>query len=154
MFVGELEYGDFPFQTGKFLIFNHLTFLLFVYFIVLVMMNLLTGMALMDVQEISNASSDLTWMEMMVKINYIEEFLVTYNACKWGDKFKVFNSNRKLVMYPNKKSPNWLQRYVARRFRDKTEPFEEVLVGEESIKSEAKRIVQEMIDEQEKAEFC
>jgi hypothetical protein len=31
MFVGELEYGDFPFQSGQF--WNHLTFILFVYFI-------------------------------------------------------------------------------------------------------------------------
>lgn len=54
MFVGELEYGDFPFQDSR--LWNHLTFILFVYFVVLVMMNLLTGVALMDGQEIMNAS--------------------------------------------------------------------------------------------------
>ena len=53
MFVGELEYGDFPFEEY---FWNHLTFILFVYFVVLVMMNLLTGVALMDVQKLTNDS--------------------------------------------------------------------------------------------------
>ena len=48
MAVGELEYGDFPFSPGLYL--NYVSFVLFIYFIVLVFMNLLTGIALMDVQ--------------------------------------------------------------------------------------------------------
>ena len=41
MFVGELEYGDLPFNSHH--IINYLTFIAFVYLVVLVMMNLLTG---------------------------------------------------------------------------------------------------------------
>ena len=59
MFVGELEYGDYPFNTG--FPFNYLVFSLFVFVVVIVLMNLLTGVALMDVQEITNASNDKTW---------------------------------------------------------------------------------------------
>lgn len=47
MFVGELEFGDHPFKRYPF---NFVVFALFVYLVVIVMMNLLTGMALMDVQ--------------------------------------------------------------------------------------------------------
>ena len=46
MAIGEFEYGDMPFRNfslNNFLFLNRLTFILFVYFIALVMMNLLTG---------------------------------------------------------------------------------------------------------------
>ena len=46
MAIGEFEYGDMPFRNfsmDNFLFLNRLTFILFVYFIALVMMNLLTG---------------------------------------------------------------------------------------------------------------
>ena len=43
MFVGELEFSDIPFENMPY--FSHLTFLTFVFLIVVVLMNLLTGLA-------------------------------------------------------------------------------------------------------------
>ena len=71
MFVGELDYGALPFNTHQ--IFNYVTFVLFVYLVVLVMMNLLTGVALTDVEELKNESGDRTWHEIMFKINFIDK---------------------------------------------------------------------------------
>lgn len=45
MFVGELEYGDHPFHEG--FAFNYVVFAMFVFFIVIVMMNLLTTVAIL-----------------------------------------------------------------------------------------------------------
>ena len=50
IFAGELEYADFPFQG----FWSYVSFIVFVFVFVLVMMNLLTGMALLDVTEIKN----------------------------------------------------------------------------------------------------
>ena len=50
--LGELEFGDFPFPG----FWTYITFSIFVFCVLLVMVNLLTGMALMDVQELSNRS--------------------------------------------------------------------------------------------------
>ena len=52
---GELEFGDFPLRHS--FPFNYLVFALFVFLVVIVMMNLLTGMALMDVQAVANQST-------------------------------------------------------------------------------------------------
>ena len=52
LLLGELEYGDFPFPG----FWTYITFSIFVFCVLLVMMNLLTGMALMDVQELNNRS--------------------------------------------------------------------------------------------------
>jgi hypothetical protein len=43
MFVGELEFSDIPFNNAPY--FSHITFLVFVFLIVVVLMNLLTGLA-------------------------------------------------------------------------------------------------------------
>ena len=44
MFVGELEFGDLPIETGT----GYLFLLAFVFLIVVVMMNLLNGLAVSD----------------------------------------------------------------------------------------------------------
>ncbi len=63
MSVGELEYGDFPFRSG--LILNYLAFVLFIYFIILVMMNLLTGIALMDAQVSTRLNNNYCYLSIL-----------------------------------------------------------------------------------------
>ena len=92
MFVGELDYGALPFNTHQ--IFNYVTFVLFVYLVVLVMMNLLTGVALTDVEELKNESGDRTWHEIMYKINFIDE------VCGKFAKLAYPNS-KSFIVYPN-----------------------------------------------------
>ena len=82
MFVGELEFGDHPFVRHY--PFNYLVFALFVFLVVLVMMNLLTGVALTDVQEIKNASGDKTWYLLALKMNAWEQGLIRLTrVSKW-----------------------------------------------------------------------
>ena len=53
MAIGEFEYGDMPFRNfslDNFLFLNRFIFILFVYFIALVMMNLLTGIMYFDMR--------------------------------------------------------------------------------------------------------
>ncbi len=48
MFVGELEFGDLPIETAA----GYIFFLAFIFLIVVVMMNLLNGLAVSDIGEI------------------------------------------------------------------------------------------------------
>ena len=96
MFVGELEYADFPFQPN--VIWNYLTFVLFVFLVLLVMMNLLTGVALLDGQEIMNKSRDQTWNEIMLNINFLELIAISFGL---QDRLRVFHLGHKFKVFPN-----------------------------------------------------
>ena len=52
MMTGEFEYGDLPFDTNPWA--SRLLFLLFVFLIVIVLINLLGGLAITDIQAIQN----------------------------------------------------------------------------------------------------
>ena len=51
-------------------------FALFVFLVVIVMMNLLTGMALMDVQAVANQSTDKTWLAQAKTMHAWENGLI------------------------------------------------------------------------------
>jgi hypothetical protein len=131
MFVGELDYGALPFNTHQ--IFNYVTFVLFVYLVVLVMMNLLTGVALTDVEELKNESGDRTWHEIMLKINFIDE------VCR---KF----SSTKMLAYPNCKSfavyPNRKNKIKLTREQEVALALIEISTAEQSIVDAAHKIIQ------------
>ena len=127
MFVGELDYGALPFNTHQ--IFNYVTFVLFVYLVVLVMMNLLTGVALTDVEELKNQSGDTTWHEIMLKINFIDEVCRNFSSAK----MIAYPNCKTFAVYPNMKDKIKL---------DKEQELTEISTAEKSIVDAAHKIIQ------------
>ena len=127
MFVGELEYGDLPFNTHS--IFNYVTFVLFVYLVVLVMMNLLTGVALTDVEELKNESGDRTWHEIMFKINFIDKVCRKFSSAK----MLAYSNCKTFAVYPNRKEKIKLT---------KEQELTEISTAEKSIVDAAHKIIQ------------
>ena len=127
MFVGELDYGALPFNTHQ--IFNYVTFVLFVYLVVLVMMNLLTGVALTDVEELKNESGDTTWHEIMLKINFIDEVCRNFSSAK----MLAYPNCKTFSVYPNRKDKIKLT---------KEQELTEISTAEQSIVDAAHKIVQ------------
>ena len=68
MFIGELDHGNLPLHN----LFDYLVFIIFVFIVVIVIMNLLTSVAIMEVHEIKNASTDLAWEMLAMKMNFWE----------------------------------------------------------------------------------
>ena len=127
MFVGELDYGALPFNTHQ--IFNYVTFVLFVYLVVLVMMNLLTGVALTDVEELKNESGDTTWHEIMLKINFIDEVCRNFSSAK----MLAYPNCKTFSVYPNRQDKIKLT---------KEQELTEISTAEQSIVDAAHKIVQ------------
>ena len=127
MFVGELDYGALPFNTHQ--IFNYVTFVLFVYLVVLVMMNLLTGVALTDVEELKNESGDRTWHEIMFKINFIDEVCRKFSSAK----MLAYPNCKTFAVYPNMKDKIKL---------NKDQELTEISTAEKSIVDAAHKIIQ------------
>ena len=127
MFVGELDYGALPFNTHQ--IFNYVTFVLFVYLVVLVMMNLLTGVALTDVEELKNESGDRTWHEIMFKINFIDEVCRKFSSAK----MLAYPNCKTFAVYPNMKDKIKL---------NKEQELTEISTAEKSIVDAAHKIIQ------------
>lgn len=138
MFVGELEFGDFPFVDNLF--WNRFTLLLFVFFVLLVMMNLLTGVALMDGQDIMNESRDRTWSEMMWNISFLEE---SFLRISWLRKrYSSFDKHHVFHLYPNlkgKTSSSLLNK--------------QNVINEVSIMESAMEIIQQTICNEERNAF-
>ncbi|TRY66637.1 hypothetical protein TCAL_16461, partial [Tigriopus californicus] len=82
MFVGELEFADIPF-TGNVL--SYLIFLAFIFLIVVVLMNLLNGLAVSDTGLIREEAEVVGWTSRVESITYVESMLL-------GDPF-YFLSN-------------------------------------------------------------
>lgn len=68
MFVGELEFGDLPIQTG----FGYVFLLIFVFLIVVVLMNLLNGLAVSDTGVIRAEAETYAYKTQVEIISYIE----------------------------------------------------------------------------------
>ena len=121
------------------------------------MMNLLTGMAIMDVQEIKNASLDKTWHEMMWKVILLENGL--YRSFKFAyDKCKVFKSevDRKVRLMPNRtkeaiKELNLEMDSAAPQDLNSENVVK--IIWEESINENAKNIAKTRIENEEKSFF-
>ena len=156
MAIGEFEYGDMPFRSmDQFLFLNRLTFILFVYFIALVMMNLLTGIAIDDVQEIKNASLDKTYNEMMWKVITLENGLNKSLIFKFVyDKYKVFTTevDKKIRLFPNR-CYHGTRAWKNRESKSEFVTQDAKIIWETSINENAKRIIKQKIDQMEQSIF-
>lgn len=81
MFVGELEFADLPFNTG----FGYGFFLVFIFLIVVVMMNLLNGLAVSDTGIIREEAEITFYIVQVEVISYIESMLL-------GDPFNFLSN--------------------------------------------------------------
>ena len=82
MFVGEMEFADLPFTEN---VISYLVFLAFIFLIVVVLMNLLNGLAVSDTGLIREEAEVVGWSSRVELITYIESMLL-------GDPF-YFLSN-------------------------------------------------------------
>lgn len=134
MIIGELEYGDFPFTS---LVFNYITFGLFVFIVVIVMMNLLTGFAVLDVQDLTNQSNDKMWKNLASQMTAWEQGLIQLKELfpstrGWLPNVASLRPGEVLVIYPNNPKP-----YL------KTN---EILIKDESVANTAKHFCQGQIE--------
>ena len=81
MFVGELEFADLPIETP----FGYLFFLCFIFLIVVVMMNLLNGLAVSDTGVIRQEAEMNFYVCQAEVISYIESMLL-------GDPFNLLSN--------------------------------------------------------------
>ena len=72
MFVGELEFGDLPIETGV----GYLFLLTFVFLIVVVLMNLLNGLAVSDTGVIRAEAETYAYKTQVELISYMESVLL------------------------------------------------------------------------------
>merc|ERR1712214_97089 len=92
MFVGELEFSDIPINLESSLYpLNYLFFLSFVFLIVVVLMNLLNGLAVSDMGRIQEQAEIYSHLSRVETISYTESvllvdpfgFLTNWPAFKW-----------------------------------------------------------------------
>lgn len=77
MFVGELEFGDLPFnQNSPFLPLTYIFFLCFVFLIVVVLMNLLNGLAVGETGDIREKAEIYSYLSQVETISYIESMML------------------------------------------------------------------------------
>lgn len=137
MFIGELEYGDHPFKENS--SFNYIVFALFVFIVVIVVMNLLTTVAILDVTEIKNRSSDDSWFALAMNMNYWEEGLM--RLVPYFEYFRrlkrnlyAFSPDDVIVVYPNIKGRQ------SNRGSRVSRPKTELPITERKLVSDAKKI--------------
>merc|ERR1719232_671791 len=96
MFVGELEFSDIPINLDSFLMpVNYLFFLTFVFLIVVVLMNLLNGLAVSDTGVIQEQAEIYSYLSRVETISYLESVLL-------GDPFDFLsNVPRFLTFLPS-----------------------------------------------------
>merc|ERR1719225_1723478 len=73
MFVGELEFSDIPFSTNPI---STVLFIAFIFFIVVVLMNLLNGLAVSDITIIRDEAEVLSLKSQVDLISYWESILL------------------------------------------------------------------------------
>ena len=77
MFVGEIEFSDIPIEGGNLSVtFGYLFLLSFIFLVVMVLMNLLNGLAVSDIAEIVNASEIEGNISTINTISYFESLLL------------------------------------------------------------------------------
>ena len=77
MFVGELEFSDIPINLESSLMpVNYLFFLIFVFLIVVVLMNLLNGLAVSDTGAIQDQAEIFCYLSRVETISYLESVLL------------------------------------------------------------------------------
>ena len=86
MFVGELEFSDIPISLeSSFMPLNYLFFLTFVFLIVVVLMNLLNGLAVSDTGAIQEQAEIFSYLSRVETISYLESVLL-------GDPFDFLSN--------------------------------------------------------------
>ena len=86
MFVGELEFSDIPINSDTYLgIMAYIFFLTFIFLIVVVLMNLLNGMAVNDTSEIKQKAEIYSYISRVETISYMECVLL-------GDPFNFLTN--------------------------------------------------------------
>jgi len=98
MFAGEFEASDIPFDAAPYT--SHLVFIVFVFLISIVLLNLLNGLAVSDAQSIRNDAEILSLSARVKLISYIEK-----TGCGHIKFFSVLSNlpDRKLRVFPNRK---------------------------------------------------
>ena len=112
MFVGELEFSDIPIdRSGPLMHLSYTFFLAFVFLIVVVLMNLLNGLAVSDTGVIQDRSEVVAFLSQVETISYAESLLL-------GDPFDFLASVPALQWLPCKRSLSCLrQLYRSRTIR-------------------------------------
>jgi len=91
MFVGELEFSDIPINLNSSLMpLNYLFFLTFVFLIVVVLMNLLNGLAVSDTGVIQEQAEIFSYLSRVETISYLESVLL-------GDPFDFLSNVPKFL---------------------------------------------------------
>ena len=86
MFVGELEFSDIPINIeSSFMPLNYIFFLTFVFLIVVVLMNLLNGLAVSDTGAIQEQAEIYSYLSRVETISYLESVLL-------GDPFDFLSN--------------------------------------------------------------
>lgn len=93
MFVGELEFSDIPINLESSLMpVNYLFFLIFVFLIVVVLMNLLNGLAVSDTGAIQDQAEIFCYLSRVETISYLESVLL-------GDPFDFLSNVPKFLTF-------------------------------------------------------
>ena len=86
MFVGELEFSDLPMNTNTYLgMLAYTFFLAFIFLIVVVLMNLLNGLAVSDTNDIKEKAEIYSYISRVETISYMESVLL-------GDPFDFLSN--------------------------------------------------------------
>jgi len=91
MFVGELEFSDLPINSSTYLgMLAYAFFLSFVFLIVVVLMNLLNGLAVNDTRDIKQKAEIFSYISRVETISYMESILL-------GDPFDFLSNMPKYL---------------------------------------------------------
>jgi len=90
MFVGELEFSEVPFQVSP--RFSYIFFLIFVFLMVVVLMNLLNGLAVTDTGRIQEEAELYTAEGRVEVIHQLETTLACLHRGSWGWLSRITNS--------------------------------------------------------------
>ena len=86
MFVGELEFSDIPINSDTYLgVLAYIFFLTFIFLIVVVLMNLLNGLAVNDTSDIKQKAEIYSYISRVETISYLESVLL-------GDPFNFLSN--------------------------------------------------------------
>ena len=123
MFVGELEFSDLPMNTNTYLgMLAYAFFLAFIFLIVVVLMNLLNGLAVSDTNDIKEKAEIYSYISRVETISYMESvllgdpfdfltnwppstFLARLPAMALCYQVAIILPRNALLMHPHKKKP-------------------------------------------------
>lgn len=101
MFVGELEFSNIPIdRTSSMYLLSYVFFLIYIFFIVVVLMNLLNGLAIIDIREIQDMAEIVAWKSRLGTILHTEMILTSEEfqvAESYWDPIGNFKRARNLI---------------------------------------------------------